>query len=56
MRMIFGTKRLGIKKSDIQFLKKSIEDRRLEYFKGELLKILERQEKEDDGEIEELLE
>jgi len=43
-------KRLGIKKSDIELLKKSVEDRKLEYFKSELLKILDKKEKEESGE------
>ena len=43
-------KKLGIKKSDIEFLKKSVEDRKLEYFKSELLKILDKKEKEETGE------
>lgn len=40
-------KKLGIKKSDIECLKKSVEDRKLEYFKSELLKILDKKEKEE---------
>ena len=43
-------KKLGIKKSDIECLKKSVEDRKLEYFKSELLKILDKKEKEESGE------
>ena len=43
-------KKLGIKKSDIDCLKKSVEDRKLEYFKSELLKILDKKEKEESGE------
>ncbi len=43
-------KNLGIKKSDIECLKKSVEDRKLEYFKNELLKILDKKEKEESGE------
>lgn len=43
-------KKLGIKKSDIGLLKKSVEDRKLEYFKSELLKILDKKEKEENGE------
>lgn len=43
-------KKLGIKKSDIEFLKKSVEDRKLEYFKSALLKILDKKEKEETGE------
>lgn len=43
-------KKLGIKKSDIEFLKKTVEDRKLEYFKSELLKILDKKEKEESGE------
>lgn len=43
-------KKLGINKSDIECLKKSIEDRKLEYFKSELLKILDKKEKEESGE------
>lgn len=43
-------KKLGIKKSDIECLKKSVEDRKLEYFKSELLKILNKKEKEESGE------
>lgn len=45
-------KKLGIKKSDITFLKKSIDDRKLEYFKRELLKILDKKEKEEESENE----
>lgn len=47
---IICRKRLGIKKSDIELLKKSVEDRKLEYFKSELLKILDKKEKEESGE------
>lgn len=43
-------KKLGIRKSDFEFLKKSIEDRKLEYFKSELLKILDKQGEEESGE------
>ncbi len=43
-------KKLGIRKSDIGILKKSVEDRKLEYFKSELLKILDKKEKEESGE------
>ena len=43
-------KKLGIKKSDIEVRKKSVEDRKLEYFKSELLKILDKKEKEETGE------
>ena len=43
-------KKLGIRKSDIECLKKSVEDRKLEYFKSELLKILDKKEKEESGE------
>lgn len=43
-------KKLGIKKSDIECLKKSVKDRKLEYFKSELLKILDKKEKEESGE------
>lgn len=47
---IICRKRLGIKKSDIELLKKSVEDRKLEHFKSELLKILDKKEKEEEGE------
>ena len=47
---IICRKRLGIKKSDIELLKKSVEDRKLEYFKSELLKILDKKEKEESSE------
>ena len=40
-------KKLGIKKSDIECLKKSVKDRKLEYFKSELLKILDKKEVDD---------
>lgn len=40
-------KKLGIKKSDIDCLKKLVEDRKLEYFKSELLKILDKNDKEN---------
>lgn len=43
-------KKLGIKKTDIECLKKSVEDRKFEYFKSELLKILDKKEKEENGE------
>ena len=43
-------KKLGIKKSDIECLKRSVEDRKLEYFKSELLKMLDKKEKEENGE------
>ena len=47
---IICRKRLGIKKSDIEILKKSLEDRKFEHFKSELLKILDKKEKEEEGE------
>ena len=47
---IICRKRLGIKKSDIELLKKSLEDRKFEHFKSELLKILDKKEKEEEGE------
>ena len=47
---IICRKRLGIKKSDIELLKKSVEDRKFEHFKSELLKILDKKEKEESGE------